>query len=58
MIMRKPPSEHGEWLEENEKPEKRSLPTPKQPKTERSSNRPRGEDVRFKALNDDIQEYG
>lgn len=57
MIMHKPPSEHDEWLEENPEPVKKSLP-PKKPLRRPASNRPSGADQRFKALNDDIQEFG
>ncbi len=58
MIMHKPPSEHEEWLEENQKPKKREerdkKPLPKQP----PNNQPSGADQRWQALKDDIQEYG
>ncbi len=57
MIMHKPPSEHDEWLEENGKPEKKPIP-PKKPLTRTPPNQSTAADKRFKALNDDIQEFG
>lgn len=57
MIMRKPPSDHDVWLEENQEPEKKPLPQ-KKSSPRPPTNRPKGADQRFKALNDDIQEFG
>jgi hypothetical protein len=57
MIMRKPPSEHDEWLEENKEPEKKPMPVKKSAQRP-SLNNPSSSERRFKALNDDIQEFG
>lgn len=56
--MRKPPSEHDEWLEENREPEKQSPPLPRKRAKAQPTNHPSGAEKRFKALNDDIQEFG
>lgn len=57
MIMRKPPSEHEEWLEDNLEPKKSSTPK-KSPTKHVIPNGLSGAEKRFKALNDDIQEFG
>ncbi len=58
MIMRRPPSEHDEWLEQNGEQEKKPIPHSKKDVRRLELNQPRGAKKRFKALNDDIQEFG
>lgn len=56
--MHKPPSEHDEWLEENQEPKKRELPKKTPAPRPRRAQGLTGPERTWQNLKDDIQEYG